>query len=111
MFQMCNELSLLLEHVHTIFIQQNLQSDRLRENSLLQGLLAFLDAEPYYHPSVWNALLDKEKNGGGKDALLPLSALLKGLMLRRQLQDVGKWLQLLQVNLRYSLGLFLALVP
>ena len=56
----------------------------------LQGLLAFLDAEPYYHPSVWNALLDKEKNGGGKDALLPLSSLLKGLMLRRQLQDVGE---------------------
>ena len=57
----------------------------------LQGLLAFLDAEPYYHPSVWNALLDKEKNGGGKDALLPLSALLRGLMLKRQLQDVGEW--------------------
>lgn len=56
----------------------------------VQGLLAFLDAEPYYHASVWNALLDKEKNGGGKDALLPLSSLLRGLMLRRQLQDVGK---------------------
>ena len=56
----------------------------------LQGLLSFLDAQPYYHQGVWNALLDREKSGQGKDSLQPLCALLKGLMLRRETKDVGE---------------------
>ena len=55
-----------------------------------QGLLAFLDADPYYHERVWAALLDRNAGGGNKASLLPLQSLLSDLMLRRRVEDVGE---------------------
>ena len=56
----------------------------------MQGLLAFLNLQPYYYMKAWNALLDREKNGAGQYALHPLCSLLRTVMLRRRKQDVGK---------------------
>ena len=57
--------------------------------SALQGLLAFLDLDPYYQTKCWSRLLDKDANKAGSDALLPLCSLLRGVMLRRRKEDVG----------------------
>ena len=62
-------------------------SNRLSE---VRGLLEFLALEPYFHNAAWSDLVqsgcdDKERHG-----LLSLRSLLRGVMLRRSKQDVGK---------------------
>ena len=61
-----------------------------------QGLLAFLDLDPFYQTKCWSRLLDKDANKAGSDALLPLCSLLRGVMLRRRKEDVGSQLSALK---------------
>ena len=91
---------------------------------MLQGLIDFLAMDPYYLPKVWSSLVWEKaqstwcggsRRGLGKaryqsessiddmralqrgpyDPLLPLFALLRGVMLRRTKEDLGKGIALL----------------
>jgi hypothetical protein len=53
-----------------------------------QGLLEFLAYEPFYEGRAWAALLLR-RGEAGAGRLLPLCALLRGVMLRRTKDDVG----------------------
>lgn len=62
-------------------------SNRLSE---VRGLLEFLALEPYFHNAAWSDLVQSGCDDGGKHGLLSLRSLLRGVMLRRSKQDVGK---------------------
>ena len=54
-----------------------------------QGLLEFLAYEPFYDNKNWSSLVLR-KGETGLERLLPLCSLLKGVMLRRTKDDVGR---------------------
>lgn len=62
-------------------------SNRLSE---VRGLLEFLALEPYFHNAAWSDLVQSGCDERERHGLLSLRSLLRGVMLRRSKQDVGK---------------------
>jgi SNF2-related domain len=62
-------------------------SNRLSE---VRGLLEFLALEPYFDNATWGDLVQSGCDDRERHGLLSLRSLLRGVMLRRSKQDVGK---------------------